>query len=159
MRILVVEDETKNANSKKKGLEQESYAADVAYTGSDGYDLASVEEYDLIILDRLLPEMDGVEIAKKLRAQKIHTPILMLTAKGQITDRVEGLDAGADDYLTKPFAFEELLARIRALTRRPKDRLNTILTVDGLILDTSSYEVKRANQPINLSTKEFSLLE
>jgi len=103
---------------------------DVAYTGSNGYDLASVEEYDLIILDRLLPEMDGIEIAKKLREQKIHTPILMLTAKGQVTDRVEGLDAGADDYLVKPFAFEELLARIRALARRPKDSLGTILTVD-----------------------------
>ena len=159
MRILVVEDEHKIANSIKKGLEQESYAIDVAYTGTDGFDLASVEEYDLIILDRLLPEMDGIEITKKLREQKIHTPILMLTAKGQITDRVEGLDAGADDYLTKPFAFEELLARIRALTRRPKESIGTILTVADLTVNTASYEVKRATKLIQLSSKEYSLLE
>ena len=159
MRILVVEDEHKIANSVKRGLEQESYAVDVAYTGSNGYDLASVEEYDLIILDRLLPEMDGIEIAKKLREQKIHTPILMLTAKGQVTDRVEGLDAGADDYLVKPFAFEELLARIRALTRRPKDSLGMILTVSDLMLNSANYEVKRGTKPIQLSSKEYALLE
>ncbi|KKR56510.1 MAG: Two component transcriptional regulator, winged helix family [Candidatus Curtissbacteria bacterium GW2011_GWA1_40_47] len=159
MRILVVEDEHKIANSVKRGLEQESYAVDVAYTGSNGYDLASVEEYDLIILDRLLPEMDGIEIAKKLREQKIHTPILMLTAKGQVTDRVEGLDAGADDYLVKPFAFEELLARIRALTRRPKDSLGMILTVSDLMLNSANYEVKRSAKSIQLSSKEYALLE
>src|SRR3972149_7188594 len=159
MRILVVEDDHKIANSVKRGLEQESYAVDVAYTGSNGYDLASVEEYDLIILDRLLPEMDGIEIAKKLREQKIHTPILMLTAKGQVTDRVEGLDAGADDYLVKPFAFEELLARIRALTRRPKDSLGTILTIADLTLNTATYNVKRGEKSIQLSSKEYALLE
>ena len=159
MRILVVEDEHKIANSVKRGLEQESYAVDVAYTGSNGYDLASVEEYDLIILDRLLPEMDGIEIAKKLREQKIHTPILMLTAKGQVTDRVEGLDAGADDYLVKPFAFEELLAIIRALTRRPKDSLGMILTVSDLMLNSANYEVKRSAKSIQLSSKEYALLE
>ena len=159
MRILVVEDEHKIANSVKRGLEQESYAVDVAYTGSNGYDLASVEEYDLIILDRLLPEMDGIEIAKKLREQKIHTPILMLTAKGQVTDRVEGLDAGADDYLVKPFAFEELLARIRALTRRPKDSFGMILTVSDLMLNSANYEVKRSAKSIQLSSKEYALLE
>ena len=159
MRILVIEDEHKIANSIKKGLEQESYSVDVAYAGADGFDLASVEEYDLIILDRLLPEMDGVEIAKNLRKQNIHTPILMLTAKGQISDRVEGLDAGADDYLTKPFAFEELLARIRALIRRPKETIGIILTVEDLTLNTATYEVKRASKIINLSSKEYALLE
>ena len=159
MRILVVEDEHKIANSIKKGLEQESYAADVAYTGTEGLDLASTEPYDLIILDRLLPEMDGIEIAKKLRGQKIHTPILMLTAKGQISDKVEGLDAGADDYLIKPFAFEELLARVRALARRPKESVGTTLSIDDLTLDTTSYEVARNGKMIKLSSKEYALLQ
>lgn len=159
MRILVVEDEHKIANSIKKGLVQESYAADVAYTGTEGFDLASTEPYDLIILDRLLPEMDGVEIAKKLRGQKIHTPILMLTAKGQVSDRVEGLDAGADDYLVKPFAFEELLARIRALARRPKENVGNTLSVDDLTLETTTYEVKRCGKIIKLSNKEYALLQ
>jgi len=159
VRILVVEDEHKIANSIKKGLEQESYAADVAYTGTEGLDLASTEPYDLIILDRLLPEMDGIEIAKKLRGQKIHTPILMLTAKGQISDKVEGLDAGADDYLIKPFAFEELLARVRALARRPKESVGTTLSIDDLTLDTTSYEVARNGKMIKLSSKEYALLQ
>ena len=159
MRVLVVEDEHKIANSIKKGLEQESYAADVAYTGTEGFDLASTEPYDLIILDRLLPEMDGIEIAKKLRERKIHTPIIMLTAKGQISDKVEGLDAGADDYLSKPFAFEELLARIRALARRPKENVGTTLSIDNLTLDTTSYEVTRNGKMIKLSSKEYALLQ
>src|SRR3990170_5106891 len=120
MRILVVEDEHKIANSIKKGLAQEGFAVDVAYDGTEGYDLASSEEYDVIILDLMLPGMDGVTICKKLREANIHTPILILTAKGQLQDRVNGLNSGADDYLLKPFAFEELLARIRALTRRPQ---------------------------------------
>jgi two-component system, OmpR family, response regulator len=159
MRILVVEDEHKIANSIKKGLEQESYAVDVAFTGDDGYGFASTEDYDLIILDILLPGINGIEIAKKLRDQQIHTPILMLTAKGQLEDKVTGLDAGADDYLTKPFAFEELLARIRALTRRPKDSLGIILAVLDLTLNTATYQVKRDNKIIPLSSKEYALLE
>lgn len=159
MRILVVEDEHKIANSIRRGLEQESYAVDVAYDGQEGFDLASSEEYDLIILDRLLPKMEGVEVAKKLRATDVHTPILFLTAKGQVSDRVEGLDAGADDYLTKPFAFEELLARVRALTRRPKKGLSTILSVEDLTLDTTTFSVKRGGKEIQLSSKEFALLE
>lgn len=158
MRILVVEDEHKIANSIKKGLEQESYAADVAYSGTEGFDFASTEPYDLIILDRLLPELDGIEITRKLREQKVHTPILMLTAKGQIADKVEGLDAGADDYLAKPFAFEELLARVRALTRRPKENVGTKLSVEDLSLDTVSFEVRRGEKIIKLSSKEFALL-
>jgi two-component system, OmpR family, response regulator len=159
MRILVVEDEHKIANSIKKGLEQESYAVDVAYTGIDGYDLASSEEYDLIVLDVLLPHMSGIEICQKLRKNNIHIPILMLTAKGQTGDKVEGLDSGADDYLTKPFAFEELLARIRALIRRPHVSLGTALTIEDLSLNTISFEVKRDNKIIQLSNKEFALLE
>lgn len=159
MRILIVEDEHKIANSIKQGLEQELYAVDVAYDGESGFDLASTEEYDVIILDRLLPKMEGVEFCSKLRAMNIHTPILMLTAKGQIGDRVEGLNAGADDYMVKPFAFEELLARIKALTRRPKDQLHKVLQIGDLTLDTVTYEVKRADKEIRLSAKEFALLE
>ncbi len=159
MRILVVEDEHKIANSIKKGLEQESMAVDVAYNGTQGFDLASAENYDIIILDRLLPGMDGVEIAKQLREQNIHTPILMLTAKDQITDKVEGLNAGADDYLAKPFAFEELLARLRALVRRPKENIGNTLTVMDLSLNTLNYQVKRGNKIIFLSSREYALLE
>jgi len=158
MKILVVEDEHKIANAIKKGLEHERYIVDLSYDGREGFDLAISEGYDLLILDRLLPGMDGVTICKKLRENHIHTPILLLTAKGQIEDRVEGLDAGADDYLVKPFAFAELLARMRALTRRPKQAINARLHVDGLTLDTITYEVTRNEKPIVLSSKEFALL-
>ncbi len=159
MKILIIEDEHKIANSIKKGLEQELYAVDVAYNGNDGYDLAVSEDYDLIILDLLLPGIDGIAICKKLRNEEIHTPILLLTAKGQINDKVEGLNAGADDYLVKPFAFEELLARIKALTRRPRKNLGSVLSVSDLTLNTLTYEVKRGNIQIKLSSREFSLLE
>lgn len=159
MRVLIVEDEHKIANSIRQGLEQENYAVDVAYDGVTGLDLATSEEFDIIILDRLLPEIEGVEIAKQVRLKNIHTPILMLTAKGQISDRVEGLNSGADDYLTKPFAFLELLARIRALSRRPEKTLNNKLTVSDLTLDVNKFEVKRKSKEIELSKKEFSLLE
>lgn len=159
MKILVVEDEHKIANSIKQGLEQEKFVVDLAYEGRTGLDLAISEDYDVIILDRLLPEIDGVEIVKKVRANNIHTPILLLTAKGQIEDRVEGLNAGADDYLTKPFAFLELLARVRALTRRPKAALNSLLIFSDLSLDPEKFEVKRAGNIIQLSNREFALLE
>lgn len=159
MRILVVEDEHKIANSIKQGLEQEKYAVDVVYSGAEGLDFALSEDYDLIILDRLLPELDGIEITKKLRIQNIHTPILILTAKGQIEDKVEGLDSGADDYMTKPFAFAELLARVRALSRRPKNSTGNILKVEDLTLDNTTYEVRRGDKIIKLSNKEFTLLE
>ena len=159
MRILVVEDEHKIASSIKKGLEQEAFAVDLAFSGNDGYDLASSENYDLIILDVMLPEMSGIQICQKLREANIHTPILMLTARGQVSDKVEGLNSGADDYLTKPFAFEELLARVKALSRRPKSSTGSIYQVDDLSLNTISYEVKRGSAKINLSSKEFSLLE
>lgn len=159
MKVLVVEDEHKIANALKQGLEQENFTVDVMYDGTSGYDMASTEEYDLLILDRLLPGMDGVSIAKKLREQQIHTPILILTAKGQVEDRVEGLDSGADDYMVKPFAFSELLARIRAITRRPKVTIQTQLTVEDVTLDTKTFEVKRGKTIIPLSSKEYTLLE
>lgn len=159
MRILIVEDEHKIATSIKKGLEQEGYTVDVAFDGREGYDLASGENYDTIVLDLMLPEMDGMTICKTLRKEGIHTPILILTAKGLLDDKVEGLNAGADDYLVKPFAFAELVARIKALGRRPKNTFMKILTVDDLSLDTVSYEVKRDGKAVSLSRKEFSLLE
>ena len=156
----MVEDEHKIANSIKKGLEQEAYAVDVAYDGEYGFDLAATEDYDVIILDLLLPKMDGVTLCKKLRKEEdIHTPILMLTAKGQLDDKIEGLNSGADDYLVKPFAFAELLARIRALTRRPKQVLDNVLSCKDLTLNTLTFEVKRAGKQIRLTKKEFALLE
>ena len=156
----MVEDEHKIANAIKRGLEQESYAVDVAYDADEGLSNALTGEHDLIVLDRMLPGMiEGLDICKEVRANGIHTPILMLTAKDQIRDRVSGLNAGADDYLIKPFSFEELLARVRALLRRPQDNLGTVLKLDDLTLDTLTYEVKRAGQSIALSSKEYALLE
>lgn len=159
MRILIVEDEHRIARALKDGLEQESYAVDIEFDGEDGYNAASGEEYDLLVLDVMLPGMDGYEIAKKLREQNIHTPILMLTAKDQPRDIVKGLDTGADDYLAKPFSFEVLLARIRALLRRPKESIGDLLQVEDLTLDTVSKEVIRADKTVQLSSKEFALLE
>ena len=160
MRILVVEDEYKIANAIKRGLENESFAVDVSYDADDGMAMATTEEYDLVILDRMLPGAhDGLEIVKSMRASNNHTPAIMLTAKDKITDRVDGLNSGADDYLVKPFAFEELMARIRALLRRPQDSLDNALRYDDLILNTGTFEVVRANKAIGLSKKEFALLE
>jgi DNA-binding response OmpR family regulator len=159
MRVLVVEDEHKIANAIKKGLHRESYAVDVVHDGIDGYDLAAAEQFDVLILDIMLPGMDGIEICKKLREQQVHTPILMLTSKSQIEEKVIGFNSGADDYLTKPFAFAELLVRIKALTRRPQSTLGTVLSVGDLTIDTNNYEVTRAGQKIRLSNKEYSLLE
>lgn len=159
MRILIIEDDHKIANSIKKGLEQEGYAVDVCYDGENGYDMASTENYDLLVLDLMLPGIDGISLCRKLRSENNHVAILMLTAKGSLDERVDGLDSGADDYLVKPFAFVELVARIRALTRRPKQSLNSILTCGDLSLNTSTFEVKRADKEIYLSRKEFALLE
>jgi two-component system, OmpR family, response regulator len=159
MRILVVEDEHRIAQSIKKGLEQERYAVDLAYSGTDGFDLASTESYDCIILDLMLPGMDGLAVCRELRALSIHTPVLILTARGRTEDKVTGLDTGADDYLTKPFAFEELLARIRALVRRPEQVKDAVLTVGDLTMDPKSYVVSRSNREILLSGKEFAILE
>lgn len=159
VRILVVEDEHKIANAVKKGLENERFVVDVAFSGEDGFDLASSEDYDAIILDWMLPDKDGLEIIQELRNSKNHTPILLLTAKGQVENKVMGLDSGADDYMVKPFAFSELTSRVRALTRRPKQKTEEILHLDDLTLNIYTFEVKRKNRKIKLSAKEFSLLE
>lgn len=159
MRILVVEDEHRIASAIKKGLEQENYAVDNAYDGTSGFDLASSEEFDVILLDLMLPGMDGLTLCRALRKKGIHVPILMLTARGQVEDRVTGLDAGADDYLAKPFSFEELLARIRALSRRPRQAIETVMSVKDLTLDPAQFEVKRQGKRISMSAKEFALLE
>lgn len=159
MNILLVEDEHKIANAIKTGFRQETYACEVCYDGDSGLAAALGGEYDVIILDRMLPGMDGIEICKEIRAKGIQTPVIMLTAKGQIRDKVGGLNSGADDYMVKPFAFEELLARIRALLRRPQDNVGNVLQVEDLALDTITYEVKRDDTLIKLSQTEFALLE
>lgn len=159
MRVLVVEDEHRIANTIKKGLEQERYAVDVCYDGVAGFDMAASEEYDVIILDLMLPGMDGMTICRKLRDQDIHTPILILSARSMLDDKIEGLDSGADDYLPKPFAFAELVARVRALARRPKKTLTTTLVVGDLKLDTSTYTVEKRGSPVTLTAREFALLE
>lgn len=159
MKILIVEDEHLIATSLKKGLEQEHYTVDIAFDGIEGYDLAATGDYDIILLDLMLPGLDGLTICKKLREENNHTPILMLTAKSQLEDKIKGLNSGADDYLTKPFAFEELLARIRALSRRPQQSTSKVLTVGDLSIDTTNYQIKRGNKEIRLSSKEYSLLE
>lgn len=160
MRILIIEDDHKIANAIKKGLEQESYACDLAYDGEDGIGFAMAVDYDLIILDRMLPEsVDGIGICKAIRKKGKKVPILILTAKDKIKDRVEGLNVGADDYLVKPFAFEELLARVKALFRRPNHSLGTTLKVEDLELDTLKFKVKRKGKEIKLSSTEFKLLE
>lgn len=159
MKILLVEDEPHIAQNIKKGLEIKSYVVDVVYEGQKGLDFALAEDYDVIILDWMLPGMSGQKIAKELRKEGSSTPILMLTAKTTIDSRVQGLDSGADDYLGKPFAFKELLARIRALSRRGQKPVQTDLSVGDLTLDPTSYQVKRADQEIHLSKQEFALLE
>lgn len=159
MRILVIEDEKKVAGFIKKGLEEETYAVDVASDGEEGLDLGQQGQYDLIILDLMLPKIDGLEVLSRLRASKIDVPILLLTAKDAVEDKVVGLDKGADDYLTKPFAFSELVARIRVLLRRGKAETKTVLQIDGLNLDLVSHKVNRDGEEIDLTGKEFSLLE
>ncbi|MEI7539528.1 MAG: response regulator transcription factor [Candidatus Saccharibacteria bacterium] len=160
MRILLIEDEHKIAQALKKALEQENYAVDVSYDGDDGYAMATTEPYDLNIIDWMIPgSYNGIEVIKAMRQAKVHTPVLLLTAKGTTADRTTGLDSGADDYLVKPFALEELLARVRALLRRPVEVQQTILTVGDLSLNTVTFEVKRGSKTIELTGKEFALLE
>ncbi len=159
MRLLIVEDEKKVAGFIKKGLEEETYAVDVAYDGEEGFHLAGVNQYDMIILDLMLPKMDGLEVLTRLRDKKVNTPILLLTAKDAVEDKVAGLNRGADDYLTKPFAFSELLARVRSLLRRGQAETKTELKVGDLNLDLVSHKVKRNGGEIELTGKEYSLLE
>lgn len=160
MRVLIIEDEHKIARALKKALEQESYAVDISYDGTDGHAMAMTEPYDVAIIDRMIPgDYDGLAIVKAMRSANIHTPVLLLTAMGSIQDRAQGLDSGADDYLVKPFALEELLARVRALLRRPTELQSSVLSIGDLSLDTVNYSVKRAGDTIRLTSKEFALLE
>ncbi len=159
MRVLLIEDDVMIARLLKEGLEDELYAVDVANDGSEGYRTAAADEYDVIILDIMLPEMNGYEVCRALRNDGNKTPILMLTARDAERDIVEGLDTGADDYLAKPFSFDVLLARIRALLRRPNEKLEEILQVGDLKLDPSSKKVTRASQEISLTAKEYGVLE
>lgn len=160
MRLLIVEDEEKLATALKKGFENESFAVDTIGNADDGLAYAETEEYDLIILDRMLPEgRDGLDICRTLREDGNLTPIIMLTARDAITDRVTGLDSGADDYLIKPFAFSELLARVHALLRRPKNGESLVLSAHNINLDSTRHEVFVANKEVILSKKEFALLE
>jgi len=160
MRILVIEDEHKIARALKRALEQESYAVDVCFDGDEGYAMATTEPYDAMIIDRMLPgKYSGTDIVAEVRKESIHTPILLLTALGRTEDKTFGLDSGADDYVVKPFAIEELLARVRALMRRPNEQHATVLKVADLELDPTEHIVKRHDKLIELTSKEFGLLE
>jgi DNA-binding response OmpR family regulator len=160
MRILLIEDDRKIARAIKKGLEQEAFAVDIAGDYDEGLDLAVTQEYDLIVLDRMLPgSAEGVDLCRDVRDRGMDVPILMLTAKDKVADRVEGLNSGADDYLVKPFAFEELLARVRALLRRPQSTIGEVLRVADLELDTGTFNATRAGRDIPLSRTEYALLE
>jgi two-component system copper resistance phosphate regulon response regulator CusR len=159
MRILVVEDEQVAAKVLAKGLREHAYAVDVAANGPAALALAGINDYDLIVLDILMPGMDGLEVCRRLREDGVSVPILMLTARGEPDERVEGLDAGADDYLAKPYHFPELVARIRALLRRGPALASSVLRVEDLVVDTRARRVQRGGQPIQLTTKEYALLE
>jgi len=160
MHVLIVEDERKIATYLKRGLEEQGYAVDIAFTGREALDWAEADALDLIVLDILLPELDGITVCRTLRQRGIRAPILMLTARDAVDDRVAGLDAGADDYLVKPFAFKELLARLRALGRRaataPK---SPVLHIADLSLDTLTHSVRRGGKTIQLTAKEYAILE
>jgi two-component system, OmpR family, copper resistance phosphate regulon response regulator CusR len=159
MRILIVEDEPTAATVLAKGLREHAYAVDVANDGDAALEQAAINQYDLLIVDVLLPGIDGFEVCRRLRADGASVPILMLTALGRLDDRVEGLDAGADDYLPKPYHFKELLARVRALLRRGPALASAVLSVRDLAIDTRARRVERAGRLIQLTTKEYSLLE
>lgn len=159
MRILIVEDEKKLALSIKRGLEQQAYAVDAVFDGSEGLAMILSESYDLIILDRMLPGIEGTEIVRKLREKNIITPVLLLTAKSGVIDKAYGLNTGADDYLAKPFAFVELIARVRALLRRPSKTKSVKISYDSLQLNTEEKTVSRSGKSIKLTSKEFALLE
>lgn len=158
MRILVVEDEKKVVSFIRKGLQECSFTVDVAYDGEEGLFMAEEHEYDCILLDVMMPKLDGYDVVRALRSKQIKTPVIFLTAKDAISDKVKGLDYGADDYVVKPFAFAELLARVRALVRREKNKPQDNLQVDDLVMDLLKHAVKRGNVSIDLTPKEFALL-
>lgn len=159
MRVLVTEDEAKVAAFLRRALEEEGYAVDVAPDGAAGLELALVNDYDLLILDHLLPKMSGLDLCRALRQARRDAPILMVTARDALEDKVAGLDAGADDYLTKPFSLDELMARVRALLRRGGNRGPTILTVDDLTLDPQTRQATRGGRTLELSAREYALLD
>jgi heavy metal response regulator len=159
MRVLVVEDQHRIADFISRGLSEQGYAVDVAYDGDEALQWVDAAEFDVIVLDVMLPVRDGIEVCRTLRERGLRTPILMLTARDAVEDRVRGLDSGADDYLVKPFAFVELLARLRALTRREPAALGTVLQVGDLILDTTTREASRQGMSLELTSKEYALLE
>jgi DNA-binding response OmpR family regulator len=159
MRVLLIEDDRKAAKLLSKGLREEGFVVDVASTGEEGEEQAAINEYDVIVLDWLLPAKDGIAVCHSLRMRDLSTPILMLTARDSLADRVKGLSTGADDYLTKPFAFAELLARIRALLRRSRSAQPAVLRIGDLTLDPGSRRVTRAGVSITLTSKEFAILE
>src|SRR5256884_8365408 len=159
MRILVIEDEAKVASFIRRALEEESYAVDACADGAKGLELASAGCYDLVILDLMLPGLPGIEVLKTLRKDQVSVPVLILTAQSQVNQKVKGLDAGADDYLTKPFAIEELLARVRVLLRRGSGEAAGVLQIEDLVLNPASREVTRGGRRIELTTKEDALLE
>jgi DNA-binding response OmpR family regulator len=159
VRILVVEDNKRLSDSLRRTLEDDGYNIDTAYDGLDGEEMALMGNYDIIILDIMLPEKDGLAVCRDLRNKRINTPVLMLTARDALDDRVNGLDSGADDYLVKPFEVDELRARIRALLRRESSSKSPILQVGDLTLDPATHRVERAGQTVDLTAKEYSLLE
>lgn len=159
MTILLIEDEYKLVKALQKGFRLERYAVDVAYDGEEGLRKGMQKDYDVIVLDLMLPKKDGIEVCRALRRKHVHSPILMLTARDGLKDRIEGLDSGADDYLAKPFDFSELLARIRALLRRRKTTEQTKLKIGDLVLDPANHQVKRGGKLIRLSPKEYGLLD
>ena len=159
VRILLVEDELKVASFIRSALEEQSYAVDVSHDGEEGYYFAESAGYDLVTLDLMLPKVDGFQVLRRLRARKPQLPVLVLTARGTVEDRVRGLDLGADDYLVKPFALAELTARVRALLRRGVREAVSELRVEDLVLDSARRRVTRAGRPVELSNKEYSLLE
>ena len=159
MRVLIVEDEQRLSNTVKKGLIEDGYAVDQAFDGEEGQYLAEAESYDVIVLDLMLPKIDGIQVCKNLRSKSIKTPIIMLTARSRLEEKVEGLDAGADDYLTKPFAFEELRSRLQAIIRRSHNQADSVLQIADLKVDPLKHEVVRSEKKIKLTPKEFAILD
>lgn len=159
MRVLIIEDERYLANILKKGLEENGFAVEVSYDGEEGLYMAETYPYDGVLLDIMLPKVDGLTILNTLRAKKIDLPVLMITARGEIEDKIKGLSIGTDDYIAKPFDFSELLARLKAVIRRSKGKPSPIIIIDDLVIDTNSRTVKRADREIRLSAREYNILE